>query len=71
LKEVLLAAGNEADLVQAKTALAKHVGKLILTPAMRDGHPVYKLTGSVTLTSDGGEEKCRQQLVARDGIAQH
>jgi hypothetical protein len=67
-KEALLAAGNDTHLVQAKTALAKHVGKLVLTPATRDGRPVYKVTASVTVPGDGGDEKCRKQLVARDGI---
>ena len=38
------------------------------TPATRDGRPVYKVTGSITLPPDGGVEKCRMQLVARDGI---
>jgi site-specific DNA recombinase len=65
-KEVLLAAGNDAEMVRAKAALTKHVGKLVLTPALRDGRPVYKVTGNVTVA--GESEKCRKQLVARDGI---
>jgi len=35
-KESLVAAGSEADLLRAKSALTKHVGKLILTPSLRD-----------------------------------
>ena len=67
-KESLLTAGRETDMVRAKTALAKHLGKLVLTPAMRDGRPVYKVTGNITVPPDGGPGKCRKQLVARDGI---
>jgi hypothetical protein len=63
-----LAAGSDADMTRAKTALAKHIGKLGLTPARRGGRPVYKVTGSVTIPPDGEPEKCRKQLVARDGI---
>lgn len=52
-------------MVRAKSALAKHLGKLVLTPALRDGRPVYKVTGNVTVADDS--ETCRKQLVARDG----
>jgi hypothetical protein len=55
-------------MVRAKTALAKHIGRLVLTPVMREERPVYKVTGSITVPQDGGLEKCRKQLVARDGI---
>ena len=48
-----------------KVALAKHLGKLVLTPVMRDGRPVYRVTGDVTIPDP---EECRIQLVARDGI---
>jgi hypothetical protein len=63
-----LAAAGQCDLTRAKQAIAKHVGKLVLTPATRDGRPVYKVTGSITVPADGGGEECRMQLVARDGI---
>ncbi len=53
------------DLVRAKAALAKHVGKLVLTPGTRDGCPVYKVSGAISIPDS---EKCRMQLVARDGI---
>ena len=66
LKESLNVPRNDDDLVRAKTALTKHVGKLVLTPALRDGRPIYKVSGNVTLSGDS--EKCRKQLVARDGI---
>ena len=39
-----------------------------MTPAMRKGRPVYKVTGNITVPPDDGLEKCRKQLVARDGI---
>jgi len=52
---------------RAKEALAKHVGKLVLTPVENEGRPVYKVSGSVSVQPpDNG--KCRMQLVARDGI---
>jgi hypothetical protein len=66
-KESLLTAAS-ADVVRAKTALAKHVGKLILTPALRDGRPLYKVTGGITIPPDGEAGKYRKQLVARDGM---
>jgi hypothetical protein len=55
--------------MRAKSALTKHVGKLTLTPALRDGRLVYKVTGSVTVGDES--EECRKQLVARDGIEGH
>ena len=64
LKESL-ATGADTDVVRGKEALAKHVGKLALTPCTRDGRPVYKVTGNVTIPDS---EKCRMQVVARDGI---
>ena len=62
-KEIL---GTETDVSRAREALAKHLGKLVLTPAMRDGRPLYTVEGSVSVL--GGTERCRMQLVARDGI---
>ncbi len=61
----LLAANTDGDYARAKEAIAKHLGKLVLTPSVREGRPVYKVTGSFTVPDD---EKCRMQLVARDGI---
>ena len=58
--------GNPADVDRAKAALAKHVGKLVLTPGTKDGRPVYGVSGAVSV--DGGGEKCRMLMVARDGI---
>jgi len=54
------------DISRAKEALARHIGKLVLTPVQRDGRPVYKVSGNVSVQPDTG--KCRMQLVARDGI---
>jgi site-specific DNA recombinase len=51
---------------RAREALAKHIGKLVLTPVTRDGRPVYRVSGSASFQTD--MEKCRMQLVARDGI---
>ena len=58
-------------MVRAKTALAKHVGRLVLTAAVREGRPVYKVTGNISVSPDSGAEQCRKQLVARDGIERH
>jgi site-specific DNA recombinase len=68
LKEALAISTGTNDVTRAKAALAKHIGKLVLTPATRDGRPVYMVTGKIALPDS---EKCRMQVVARDGIAQH
>jgi site-specific DNA recombinase len=65
LRELLTASGD-TDFTRAKVALARHLGKLVLTPVMHDGRPVYKVSGNVSIGAD--TEKCRMQLVARDGI---
>ena len=59
-----LAIGPDTDgVARAKAALAKHVGKLVVTPGKRDGRPVYKVTatspgaasvGAGVLLRDGG-----------------
>jgi hypothetical protein len=56
------------DAVRAKEALANHLGKLVLTPATRDGRQVYRVTGNVTLPDADG---CRMQVVVRDCYPQH
>jgi hypothetical protein len=56
------------DMSRAKEAVAKHVGKLVLTPVEHDGRPVYKVSGSVSIQPPADTGKCRMQLVARDGI---
>jgi hypothetical protein len=53
------------DHSRAKEALAKHLGKLVLTPVQRDGRPVYKVSGSVSVQAD--TEKCRMLGVAVPG----
>src|ERR1017187_3517280 len=62
----VLAKATETDVARAKAALATHAGKLVLTPAMRDGRPVYQVTGHVTVTQGAGNR--RMQMVARDGL---
>ena len=56
------------DVSRAKEALAKHIGKLVLTPVERDGRQVYRVSGSVSVQPPADTGKCRMQLVARDGI---
>jgi hypothetical protein len=65
LRETLTA----GDISRAKDALARHIGKLVLTPIIRDGRPHYQVSGNLTAVPDA--EKCRMQLVARDGYPQH
>ena len=65
LKE-LLSINSDGDFARAKEALAKHVGALVLTPTAQAGRPMYQVSGSVKISADS--EKCRMQLVARDGI---
>ena len=60
------------DVSRAKEALAKHIGKLVLTPVERDGRQVYKVSGGVSVPLPAADTgKCRMQLVARDGYPQH
>jgi len=61
-----LATSADGDFTRAKEALARHIGRLVLTPEMRDGRPVYKVTGNISVPDD--TDRCRMQLVARDGI---
>ncbi len=61
----MLAGAAEQDFARAKGAIAKHLGRLVLTPEVREGRPVYKVTGSLTIPD---AEYCRMQVVARDGI---
>jgi DNA invertase Pin-like site-specific DNA recombinase len=63
LRETLLA-GENGDVARAKEALAKHLKKLVLTPSVQDGRPVYKVTGRLSVPDSGN---CRMQVVARDG----
>ena len=42
------------DLSRAKEALAKHVGKLVLTPVEHDGRPVYQSIGERQRSAAGG-----------------
>jgi len=57
------------DISRTKEAVAKHIGKLVLAPVQRDGRPAYKVSGNVSAQPD--TDKCRMQLVARDGIGWH
>jgi site-specific DNA recombinase len=57
---------TNTDFARAKEAIAKHVGKLVLTPAVREGRPIYVVTGKMSVETDSS--KCRMQLVARDGL---
>jgi hypothetical protein len=53
-------------MLRAKNALAKHVGKPVLMPVLRECRPLYKVTGKIALPTESG--KCRMLEVARDGL---
>ena len=66
LKESL-ANAPEDDLLRAKKGLCDHIGRLILTPIIRNGRPVYRVSGGVTVARPNDANR-RMQVVARDGI---
>ena len=57
---------NDAEVAVARNALRKHVGRLVLTPTVRDGRRLFWVSGNVTPPPErhGGV----MQLVARDGL---
>jgi hypothetical protein len=63
LKESLLTHGDERGPSQRGPREARR--ELVLTPGTLDGRPIYKVTGNVSIPDP---EKCRMQLVARDGL---
>jgi hypothetical protein len=54
LRESLRRGADTINVARAKEVLAKHVGKLLLTPVVRDGHPVYKVSGNFTIPNSDG-----------------
>jgi len=64
LREVVAA----SDPAVAKNTLRKHIGRLVLTPAVLNGRRLFQVSGSVDLEPDPNQDKCRILLVARDGI---
>jgi len=59
-----LTAGTEVAI--ARNALRKHVGRLILSPAVKDGRKLFRVSGSVDPVPEVAEGG--MLLVARDGI---
>ena len=57
---------DEQEVVVARAALRKHVGKLTLTPTVKDGRRVFEVSGNFSPTGDQPDGAMR--LVARDGI---
>ena len=57
---------NEQEVVVARAALRKHVGRLTLTPTVKDGRRVFEVSGNFSPTGDQPDGAMR--LVARDGI---
>ena len=54
-----------ADITATRTALAKHIAQIVLTPKQSPEGPVYEVSGDVDLF--GGEQDV-MLMVARDGI---
>ena len=54
-----------ADITAARTALAKHIAEIVLTPKQSPEGPVYEVSGDVDLF--GGEQDV-MLMVARDGV---
>ena len=55
------------DAVQAKTALSRHVGQLVLKPIHMPTGPFYEVSGGVNLLAGQGV----MPVVAREGIGKH
>jgi hypothetical protein len=55
---------DEGDVQKARSALSKHLGRLVLTPTLKNGKKIFRVTGAVNLQPGNGV----MQLVARDGI---
>ena len=54
------------DVARTRAALQKHIPQLVLTPTLREGLPVYKVSGEMDLVGDA--DKCVMRVVARDGL---
>jgi site-specific DNA recombinase len=50
----------------ARLVLQKHIGRLIMTPTLKEGKPVYEVSGKVDLAPMGG--KGVMEMVAREGL---
>ncbi len=48
---------SDADFARAK-ALAKHIGRLVLTPTSREGRLMYEVTGSVSVQGESESVEC-------------
>jgi hypothetical protein len=55
---------GKGETERARGALAKHVGRLVLTPTIQDGKPLFRVTGAVNLAPATSV----MPVVARDGI---
>ncbi len=60
----LRSALGEGDVTLAKNALMKHVGRLVLTPALIEGKKLLRVTGGVQVPGPNDV----MQVVARDGL---
>ena len=55
-----------AEVAIARNALRKHVGRLVLSPTIKDGRNLFRVSGNVNPLPEVGEGG--MLLVARDGI---
>ena len=62
----LRSALHDAEVVVARNALRRHLGRLVLTPTLKDSRQLFTVRGNFNLLPVGGESG--MLLVARDGI---
>ena len=46
---------HSENIPAARMVLQKHIGRLFMTPAMREGKPVFEVSGKVDFTPTGGK----------------
>jgi hypothetical protein len=54
------------DIPAARTTLQRHIGKLVLTPTLKEGQQVFEVSGNINLMPTTA--KGVMEMVARDGI---
>jgi site-specific DNA recombinase len=57
---------HSENIPAARLVLQKHIGRLIMTPTLREGKPVYEVSGRVDFAPIGGKDV--MEMVAREGL---
>jgi len=57
---------HSENIPAARLVLQKHIGRLIMTPTLREGKPVYEVSGKVDFAPIGGKDV--MEMVAREGL---